>query len=397
MTMTTAAASDVASDVLARVEQIRPIIEEHANEGELHRDLSPAVFEAFRNAGLLRLALPVSRGGIELHPVDVIDVFVAMGRIDGSAAWVLNQQYAVSLLAAWASAGIDEFYADPDAHFSGVFWPPGAAERVDGGYRITSRVGFASGCSAAQWFLAPAVVMADGEPVIDGDTGQPDFLATVLPMASLEIVDTWNTLGMRATGSNDVIIPGVFVPESRVARIFKLAPRPAELSNPLYGLIPWPAVHAHAAVPVGIASAALDRAIELSRTKVPNFFQVALKDKEVVQADLARARALLEGATCYLRSTMAAAVAAVEADALSMEHKISLQLSANQAAAAAEEAMRLVHRSVGTSTVRDETGLGRRYRDLNTITQHASIQPARWESVGKVMFGLDSDWFPFAL
>lgn len=393
--MTTAVATSL--DALARIEQIRPIIEEHADSGELQRDLAPAVFDAFRSSGLLRLALPASHGGLELDPVAAVDVFEAIGRIDGSAAWVLNQQYAVSLLATWASAGIDEFFADPDAHFSGVFWPPGAAERVDGGYKITSNVRFASGVSRAKWFLAPAVVMAGGEPVIDSDTGQPDFLATILPMSELEIVDTWHTLGMRGTGSNDVIIPGVFVPESRVARIFKLAPRPAALANPMYALAPWPAIHAHASVPVGIAQASLDRAVELARTKVPNFLQVALKDKEVVQGDLARARGLLESARVYLRHTMAEAVAAVQAGTFGAEHKISLQLSANQAASAAEEAMRLVHRTVGTTTVRDEAGMGRRYRDLNTITQHTSIAFARWESVGKAMFGLDSDWFPFAL
>ena len=384
-------------DVLARLEAIRPIIEEHATAGELHRDLAPEVFAAFRSSGLLRLAIPRSHGGLELNPVDTAEVFEAIGRIDGSAAWVLNQQYAVALLATWARAGIDELFADPDANFSGVFWPPGAAHKVDGGYRITSKVGFASGCSQAKWFLAPAVVMNGDEPVIDGETGQPDFLATVLPMSELEILDTWNTLGMRATGSNDVIISGVFVPDSRAARIFKLAPRPAALANPLYALAPWPAITAHAAVPLGIAQAALDRAVELARTKVPNFMQVALQDKGVVQADLARARAVLEAARCYLRDAMAAAVVAVEADQFGTDHKISLQLSANNSAAAAEEAMRIVHRTVGTATVRDEAGMGRRYRDLNTITQHTSIQPARWESVGKVMFGLESDWFPFAL
>ena len=73
-----------------------------------------------------------------------------------------------------------------------------------------------------------------------------------------------------------------------------------------------------------------------------------------------------------------------------------MQLAANHAASAAEEAMRLVHRSLGTTVVRDPA-MGRRYRDLNTITQHTSIHPGRWESTGKVMFGLETDWFPFQL
>jgi alkylation response protein AidB-like acyl-CoA dehydrogenase len=387
------------SDVLALVERIRPIVEEHATEGELNRQLSPAVYDAFRDSGLLRLAIPASYGGLEVDPVTAIGVFEALGAIDGSAAWVLNQQYAVSLLASWVSTGIDEFFADPDAYWSGVFWPPGSAERVDGGYRISARVGFASGCTRADWFLAPAVVMADGEPVLSAATGQPDFLVVILRMAELEVVDTWHTLGMRATGSNDVIISEVFVPEHRVARPFELVPRPAALADPMYGMVPWPAIHAHAAVPLGIAKGAFAHAVEVARTKVPNFMQVALKDKEVVQDHLARARGMLEGASAYLRSAMVAAMSAAEpgGGGVDTECKVSLQLAANQAATAAEDAMRLVQRTMGTSTVRDEAGMGRRFRDLSSIVQHTSVSAGRWESTGKVMFGLESDWFPFNL
>ena len=229
----------------------------------------------------------------------------------------------------------------------------------------------------------------------DSATGEPDFLAVILAMAELEIVDTWHTLGMRATGSNDVIVADVFVPDHRVAHVFDRVPRPPALANPMYGMVPWPAVHVHSAVPLGIAKGALAHAVEVARMKVPNFTQVALKDREVVQDHLARARGALEGASAYLRSAMADGLAAVAAGGLGTEHKISLQLAANQAATAAEEAMRLIHRTMGTTTVRDEGGMGRRFRDVNSIIQHASIQPGRWESAGKVMFGLEPDWFVF--
>src|SRR6478752_4178182 len=101
------------SDALALVERIRPVVEEHATEGELARELSPAVYDGFRDAGLLRLALPASHGGLEVDPITATCVFEALGAIDGSAAWVLNQQYAISLLSAWAVDGLDEFFADP--------------------------------------------------------------------------------------------------------------------------------------------------------------------------------------------------------------------------------------------------------------------------------------------
>ncbi|MGD9531903.1 MAG: acyl-CoA dehydrogenase family protein, partial [Pseudonocardia sp.] len=245
MTTTTAA-----SDVLTRLEKIRPIIEEHATQGEIDRELAQEVYDAFRASGLNRLGVPAALGGLEVDPVDAIALFEAMGAIDGSAAWVLNQQYAVSSILTWMRDGLEEIFADPDGALSGVFWPPGSAERVDGGYRITSRVGFASGVARSSWFLAPAVVMVDGEPVIDASTGGPDMIAVAIPTAEVTVLDTWNALGMRATGSNDVLIEGVVVPDRRVAHIFALPARPASLAAPGYGLVPWQGVHAHAAVPL---------------------------------------------------------------------------------------------------------------------------------------------------
>ncbi|MGE4163997.1 MAG: acyl-CoA dehydrogenase family protein [Vicinamibacterales bacterium] len=392
MTTTTAA-----SDVLTRLEKIRPIIEEHATQGEIDRELAQEVYDAFRASGLNRLGVPAALGGLEVDPVDAIALFEAMGAIDGSAAWVLNQQYAVSSILTWMRDGLEEIFADPDGALSGVFWPPGSAERVDGGYRITSRVGFASGVARSSWFLAPAVVMVDGEPVIDASTGGPDMIAVAIPTAEVTVLDTWNALGMRATGSNDVLIEGVVVPDRRVAHIFALPARPASLAAPGYGLVPWQGVHAHAAVPLGIARGALEHSLRLAIDKVPNFMQVPLKEREYVQTDLAKAKAAIESASVYLRTTMRAALDAVDAGTFGPNQQIDLQLAANQAAASAEEAMRLVHHCVGTTTVRDEAGMGRRFRDLSTITQHASIQPGRWASTGKVMFGLESDWFPFAL
>ena len=152
------------TDALALVERIRPIVEEHATEGELNRQLSPAVYDAFRDSGLLRLSLPAAYGGLEVDPITAIGVFEALAAIDGSAAWVLNQHYSICTLATWASAGMDEFFADPDVHWAGVFWPPCSAERTDGGYRVTGRLGFGSGCGRATWFLAPAIAMEAGDP-----------------------------------------------------------------------------------------------------------------------------------------------------------------------------------------------------------------------------------------
>ncbi|MFN0092998.1 MAG: acyl-CoA dehydrogenase family protein, partial [Acidimicrobiales bacterium] len=342
------------ADLLAAVERIRPVIEEHAPQGEADRRLAPAIYDAFKQAGLLRMWIPAASGGLELHPADACKVFTAVSAIDGAAGWNLNQHSAVPTLASWCRGALDWLFADPDAYWAGVFWPPAAATAVDGGYRISGRVGFASGCEHAVRFIAAAIVMADGAPVLDAETGQPDFLAVAYDMSQLTVLDTWRTLGMRATGSHDVTIEDdVFVPHERVAHVFKLsAERPAPIAGPLYGMAPWTGLLAHAAVPLGIAGTALDRAVRLAATKVPNFLQVTLRDKHVVQMQLAQARAQVEAAAAYLDRAAHLAYDSSAAGRFTPEEKVSVQLACNFTAAAAAKAISLVHQVVGASAVR---------------------------------------------
>jgi alkylation response protein AidB-like acyl-CoA dehydrogenase len=270
---------------------------------------------------------------------------------------------------------------------------------VPGGFRVTANVRFASGCHYARWMLVAAVVIVDGQPKLDPVTGAPDFLATFIAMDEGVVRDTWRTLGMRATGSNDVVVEDVFVPAHRAARVFAVpAERPAALASPIYGLVPWLGVQAHAAVPAGIARAAVNKLVALAQTKVPNFFEVTLRDRGVVQAQAAQARATVDAASAYLAATAGEAFDAIASGAgLSTDHKVAMQLAASNCATATMTAMALVHQAAGTSAIRDEAGFEKLFRDANTITQHTAVQTARYESTGKVMFGLPTDWFPFNL
>lgn len=386
-------------DLLANAERIRPIIEEHAQRGEVERQLAPQVYEAMRDAGLFRIWIPARYGGHELSPSEGYRVFERLSEIDGAVGWNLNQHAAVSSMASWLRDGLDEIYGDPDAVFCGVFWPAGSAVEVPGGFKVSANVRFASGCKYSKWMLAAAVVMDGDQPRIDPDTGGPDFLATWIKMDEGLIKETWRTMGMRATGSNDVVVDNVFVPSHRAARVFKVpAARPAALPSPIYGMVPWPGVQAHAAVPVGIARAAVKKLIHLAETKVPNFFETPIRERGVVQTQAAEAKALVDAASAYLASTADAACAAIAAGKpLDNALKIPLQLSSSFCATATMQAMALVQQAAGTSLIRDEAGFEKLFRDANTIVQHAAVQTGRYESTGKVMFGLPSDWFPFNL
>ena len=388
-----------AVDLVARAKDIRPILEEHAEWGEANRRIAPQVHEALKSAGFMRMWKPKAYGGLELHPAEAYRVFEELSAIDGAVGWNLNQHAAVSAMCTWLRDGLDEIFADPDASFAGVFWPAGSAVEVPGGFNVSATVRFASNSQFADWFLVPAVVMDGDQPRIDPQTGGPDFLATAIRMSEGTIRDTWRTMGMRATASNDVTVDNVFVPSHRAVRIFRLgSERPAYLSNPLYGIMPMHGAQAHAAVPLGIARAAVDRLVKLAATKVPNFYEITLRDRPVAQAQAGEARAAIDAASAYLASTATSACEAVAAGGpLPVEHKMAMQLAAANAASATMRAIGLVHQAAGTSVMRDEAGFEKLYRDASTITLHAAVQTNRFESVGRMMFGHDPDWFAFQL
>jgi alkylation response protein AidB-like acyl-CoA dehydrogenase len=213
-----------------------------------------------------------------------------------------------------------------------------------------------------------------------------------------EILDTWHTIGMRGTGSHDVAVKDVFVPARRTAVLAPLV-RPAKgFEGPLYRLTIWTAVAALAAPALGIARAAIDDFIDLSRRKTPNYTQMTLRERPVVQSQAAEAEALVCAARAYLHESLRQAwESAAQGDMISREQKVSIQLAASFAMEASAKAVRLVHTAAGASAIRLEHPFEKHFRDVHVLTQHAFASASRYESVGKLLLGLETDWPFFAL
>jgi alkylation response protein AidB-like acyl-CoA dehydrogenase len=189
-------ASQTASDLLGAIERIGPLIGEHALAAEADRRLSGAVHQAMYDAGLFAMLAPKAYGGLELHPADCLRVWEAVARIDAAAAWNLVMNQAIAACSAWLSPeGIAELYAVGIPTAAGAFHPPGKAVRVDGGWRITRQVPFASGCDLAQWLVLPVQ-----------EEGAEGTFGAFVRRESATILDTWHTLGMRGTGSADFTV-----------------------------------------------------------------------------------------------------------------------------------------------------------------------------------------------
>ena len=390
-------ATEVATEsLLDRVNEIAPILREHAAEAEDNRRLSDAAYEAMYDAGLFAMTAPKTYGGLELHPVEVMRVVEAVARIDSSAAWNLSMNQGIAIYAAWLPAkGVEELFGQGIPTVAGALNPPAAARRVDGGWRITGQCPFGSGCSNAQWLAMPAVEMEGDEPKLDPQTGQP---ATVFGLffrrSEAQILDTWHTLGMRGTGSADYAVRDLFVPDHMTVPVAPLAnPAPA-FEGPTFRMWPLNNILCETTVSVGVAAAAVEAAVRLCRTKTPAYNATPSREQQLVQFQLGKAQARVNACRDTLHRAVTEAYDELEGNSalLSVESKIRLQLAACFAAEVSAEAVRLVNDAVGVSSIRTEQPFERLFRDAHTLLQHSSKSSPRYASAGRLMLGEQNDW-----
>ena len=389
------ATSDVTRNLLDAVERIRPILEAHAGRAEANRQLSAEAYDAMYRAGLFAMLAPKAYGGLELHPVDTMRVWEAVGRIDAAAAWNLVMNQAVAAYAAWLPAeGADEIFKDGPTTMAGALYPPQRARRVAGGWRVTGHVSFASGCHNAKWLGMPAVEMGGDRPKADPATGQPVPFGVFFRREEATIQDTWHTLGMRGTGSADIAVDDLFVPDRRVAPVAPLTKPAPGFEGPLFRMWPFTAILGEATVSVAVAAAAVDAAVQLCKTKTAAYNATPVREQQLPQYQMGKARARVEASrdTLYRAAEAAHDDVARSGALLSVDAKIRLQLAVAFAAETCAEAVRLVNDAVGTAAIRLGPPFERHFRDVHVLAQHSSKSSPRYGSAGRLMFGFPADW-----
>ena len=377
--------------LLGEVQRIRLTLEANSEIADRQRRLPDVVYDEMIDAGLYRTLAPRAFGGLELHPVEHCRVIEEVARIDSAAGWNLNQSTVGAGLVPWMTQqGGEEVYArGADTIFSGGLFPPGPSIETDDGWRITSRSSFASGCDRAHWYLIPVLEVQDELSKFDPRTEDPPVIGAFLPRDEIDIVDNWNTVGMRGTFSAEIVADDVFVPKSRIAVFENPHDRPPAFSNPLYGLWPWTSGHGEAAVSLGIACAAVDKLVELTTRKTPSYGRTHLRDREVVQNQAAKAKAMVDASRSYLDASITEAYSDAEKHGYYEEEtKIRCQLAQCFCVQACAEAVDLVYEACGSSSFRVENGIERHHRDIHVLTQHAYKSYSRYEDVGKMLFGL---------
>ena len=383
--------------LLERVESVAAVLRELAAQAEAERKLPDAAYDAMLDAGLFGMVAPSVLGGMEMHPTEVFLVIEAVARIDSAAAWNLNQASAVAGTVPWLSAaGVAEVYArGPTTIFAGGFFPPGLSVRVKGGWQVTARSAFVSGCQRAQWFGVPILEVAEDDIRFDPKRENPPPILAFIPRDEVDVIDNWHTVGMRGTYSADVVVDDVFVPDHLVVFVEPGSDRNPKFSGPLYGLWPWVAVLGEASVCIGIASAAIDALVNLATRKRPSYARTPLSHRERAQHNAARARALVDASRATIHSAVREAYDEINAGAkrYSEDAMIRCQLAACYATQACAEAVDLVHESAGSSAIRLEHEFERFHRDIHVLTQHGYRSTDRYTDVGKMLYGMRPEFW----
>ena len=255
MTARAAATLETGPDVLERTRALVPLLRDNAQRTERERRVVPENIDALADAGVFRLTLPQSLGGEEATVATQVEVLAEIARGCGSTSWVASVYSVGTWLAAlFPDEAHDEVFVTPDVRVTVVATPTAVARPVDGGYRITGRWGFNTGCLDAHWAFLGAM--------IEGREGPDGHIVTLIPYRELEIVDDWYVSGLAGTGSSTVRGDDVFVPTHRTqlmqeeaAASYATANRNAD--RPLYRIPRAPFIVANSlGAPLGLARAA---------------------------------------------------------------------------------------------------------------------------------------------
>ncbi|MGZ4554726.1 MAG: acyl-CoA dehydrogenase family protein [Mycobacteriaceae bacterium] len=240
----------VLDTIMARADEVRA----EAAESERNCKLTDAAAKSLRDAGVIRLLQPKQYGGLEVHPREFAETVMGVASLDGAAGWVSGIVGVHPWELAIADPKVQEevWGADPDTWMASPYAPMGIATPVDGGYLLTGRWSFSSGTDHCTWlFLGAMLGDADGKMAMP-----PTSLHVILPRSDYEIVeDSWEVVGLRGTGSKDIIVKGAFIPSYRTLDAAKVmdnrASKEAARSETLYHF-PFSCIF-----PLGITSAVI--------------------------------------------------------------------------------------------------------------------------------------------
>ena len=362
---------DTRLDIEERARELADLARGMADQTEAGRRLPVELVGVLRDSGLLRAGAPVEVDALELAPGTALRCAEEVARGDASAGWCVSIAITSSLLGAYLPpASRDELFGGGRGVAAGVWAPNGKARRAPGGVIVSGRWAFCSGITHADLLFAGCVL--EERPVV-----------VALPTEQLQVLDTWHTLGLRGTGSNDAVADDVFVPDTRVVSIFD-GPL---IDRPLYRFPPFGFfAGCITAAAMGNARAAIDDFIELAGAKRTGMSNRALAERPTIQAAVAAAESALEAARAlYYQAIETAWRASQDEPKVPVEARTRLRLAATHGVRTAADVVRSMYDLAGGAAIYDGSPLQRRFRDAFTATAHFQVNQASYELPGRIL------------
>jgi alkylation response protein AidB-like acyl-CoA dehydrogenase len=377
---------------LARVAAVAPLIEAAAPETERAGRLPKELMTKLHEAGLFRLLLPRDFGGAEVPLPVFFQIVEALARHDASTAWCVGQNNGCTTLAAYLDPKVVDAIWGSDPHGL-LAWGPGkcVATVVDGGYSVTARCAYVSGGRHATWFGAHCQVIERDGSVRKRADGMPELRTALFPARLAPMIDNWDVVGLRGTGSDAFEVKDLFVRE--MFSVPRERPEHRRIGNPLY-LFSLMSVYsiAFSSVALGIARAFLDAFVELAQDKRPRNAPLILRDNAAVHDEVARAEARIAAGRAFIlgesERIWAEVVAAGE---VTVPQRMRIRLASTHAIHEAKTALDTLYETAGTSAIFTSTPFERRFRDMHTVVQQIQGRKTNFQAVGAWLLGHPPD------
>jgi alkylation response protein AidB-like acyl-CoA dehydrogenase len=366
------------AELMERARSLVPLLRASADEIDEARQLPAHIVAAMKRAGVFRMSMPKAWGGWEADPITQNLVIEEISAANGSAGWCLM----IGLSGGFLTGLLDQdvgraMYPDPDMLSANAFVPPGRAVAVEGGYVVNGRWPFASGITHADWVQATASIVDPEQP--EAPPARPRFFFA--PIAEVEVIDTWQTTGLRGTGSRDFAFNDLFIPAERCVDHIR---GPWNRPGPLYQSFVAGLLN-HFGVPLGIGRRAVEAFVTAMRDK-PAKFGTAPRDEAAVQTPLAHATAMIAAARAYGYETIERIWREFEAGReLSPADRYGWRLANAWVHDTCAEAIELLQHAAGSMAVYLPSNLDRCFRDIHTARQHGIVAGRVYEQAGRAM------------
>lgn len=387
---------DTDKELVARARALKPTLAARAPQADELRRVPDETIADFRAAGFFRMLQPARWGGLEVDPRTFFDVQMTVASACPSSAWVLG----VVAVHSWQlglfplQAQEDVWGADRGVLVSSSYAPTGKVTRAEGGYRISGRWSFSSGCDHCQWVFLGGMVPPEAE-------GKPPEMRTFLvPRTDYRIDDNWHVMGLKGTGSKDIVIEGAFVPEHRTHRLIdgfkRQSPGNEVNTSPLYRL-PFGQIFVRSvsSSAIGAAQGALDAFVEVAAKRVAAGDGAKVAEDPSTQTVAARASSLIDEARLVLGRNIDEMMALARAGQdIGLDRRVRFRYDSSTAVTKCVEAVDLLFTASGGRAIFLNSPLLRYFLDVHAARAHYANNPDKpGRNFGGVQLGMKTTDF----